>query len=126
MSEASNCCCGLAPFILFSCSGAADVGQISDLAARELAREKVGNMSCLASLAAGSEGLKAACGLAEAVVVIDGCGVDCARRIVEKEGIEGALCLRVTDLGLAKGKSPVDEAKVALVAEETRRRLEAR
>jgi uncharacterized metal-binding protein len=36
-------------------------------------------MSCLASLAAGSEGLKAACGLAEAVVAIDGCGIDEAR-----------------------------------------------
>ncbi|MDD4364204.1 MAG: putative zinc-binding protein [Synergistales bacterium] len=42
-------------------------------------REEGGNMSCLASLAAGSEGLKAACGLAEAVVAIDGCGIDEAR-----------------------------------------------
>ena len=37
MAETNQACaCGTAPKLIFACSGAADVGQISDLAARKL------------------------------------------------------------------------------------------
>ena len=47
MSEA-NCCAKGANTLIFSCSGAADVGEIADRAARKLTRERMGKMFCLA------------------------------------------------------------------------------
>ncbi|MFZ5830584.1 MAG: putative zinc-binding protein, partial [Planctomycetota bacterium] len=44
------CACGSAPKLIFACSGAADVGQIADLAARRLTAEGVGKMFCLAGI----------------------------------------------------------------------------
>ena len=42
--------------LLYACSGAADVGQIADLVARQLSKEKWGNMSCLAGIGADLSG----------------------------------------------------------------------
>ncbi len=39
--------------LIFSCSGAADVGELADRAARELTRSGEGKIFCLASMAAG-------------------------------------------------------------------------
>jgi uncharacterized metal-binding protein len=38
--------------LVFACSGAADVGELTDRAVRQLHREGVAAMSCLASIAA--------------------------------------------------------------------------
>ena len=41
------CACDVTTKLIFACSGAADVGQISDLAARKLTVEGAGKMFCL-------------------------------------------------------------------------------
>ena len=41
------CACDVAPKLIFACSGAADVGQISDLAAGKRTAEDAGKMFCL-------------------------------------------------------------------------------
>ena len=49
-NEQAGCACGNAPKLIFSCSGAADVGHVSDLAARKLNSEGAGKMFCLAGI----------------------------------------------------------------------------
>jgi len=54
---------------------------------------------------------------------IDGCGLDCARAALREVGFERFDHLRVTDMGLDKGKSPANEANVAKIVVEGRSRL---
>ncbi|MHC4060784.1 MAG: putative zinc-binding protein, partial [Planctomycetota bacterium] len=42
--------CGPASKLIFACSGAADVGEISDKAARKLTEDGAGKMFCLAGI----------------------------------------------------------------------------
>ena len=49
-SKPEEACCGPGPKLIFACSGAADVGKISDLAARKLTTEGAGKMFCLAGI----------------------------------------------------------------------------
>ncbi len=57
------------------------------------------------------------------VLAIDGCPIDCAKKLLEKQGFSGFAWLRVTDLGLEKGKSPVTEDAIATVASKCRELL---
>ena len=50
------------------------------------------------------------------IVVIDGCEKDCGRHCLLDAGIESFAHLRVTDMGMEKGKSPVNEERIAAVA----------
>ncbi len=50
MSNETKCQCATAPKLIFACSGAADVGEISDRAARRLTKEGKGKMYCLAGV----------------------------------------------------------------------------
>ncbi len=50
MSNDKQCACGAAPKLIFPCSGAADVGEVADRAARRLGKEGAGKMYCLAGV----------------------------------------------------------------------------
>ena len=53
MSETDNrasCACDAAPKLVFACSGTADVGHITDLAARKINSQGAGKMFCLAGV----------------------------------------------------------------------------
>lgn len=124
----NECACHVAPKLIFACSGAADVGAISDQAARKLAREGAGKMFCLAGVGGRVSGIMKTTESAAAILAIDGCALDCARDCLEQAGFTEFEHLRLADLGFEKGKSAVtDEAveKVAargreLLSEETR------
>ncbi|MBF0245437.1 MAG: zinc-binding protein, partial [Planctomycetes bacterium] len=55
----SACACSTAPTLIFACSGAADVGAVTDLAARRLTKEGAGKMFCLAGIGGKVEGFLA-------------------------------------------------------------------
>jgi uncharacterized metal-binding protein len=109
-----SCGCGSSAPI-FACSGAADTGAISDLTARQLTLTGKGKMSCLAQIGAGNEAVIANTRKAGSVLAIDGCPVDCAKKMLENAGITGFKHLRVTDQGLKKGLSPANAENVAIV-----------
>jgi uncharacterized metal-binding protein len=44
---------------------------------------------------------------AKAVLAIDGCPLDCAKKILELAGIKNILHIRLSDLNLLKGRSEV-------------------
>ena len=107
MTETRSCGCGIAPKLLYACSGAADVGELCDKAARVLAREGVGKMYCLAGVGAGIDVMVANARSASASLALDGCAMDCARKTLEKAGVDNIVHLRVSAHGFEKGKSPV-------------------
>lgn len=108
--------CQAGPKLVFACSGAADVGEISDRAARGIARDGAGRMFCLAGIGGRVQGIIDSTAAAGAVLAIDGCGVECAKKSLEAAGIDGFMHLSLAGLGLAKGKSPATQASVDMVA----------
>jgi uncharacterized metal-binding protein len=59
--------------LVFSCSGAADVAEIADLAARQLNRQTVGKMYSLAGVGGRVPEIVQRTKTAAKIVVIDGC-----------------------------------------------------
>lgn len=110
------------PFI-FSCSGSADVGGIGDGAARKLSNEGVARMYCLAGVGARVEEIVTNSELAESLISVDGCENDCCRKVLEAAGFRPALHIRITDLGMEKGNSPLTPKNVDQAANEIRRRI---
>ncbi len=115
MSNAQECSGG--DTLIFACSGAADVGAISDQAARKMTRDGIGQMFCLAGVGGRVEGIVQKTKAASRIVAIDGCSLDCTKKCLEQAGIAGFTYLRVTDLGFEKGASPATEQNVNRVAE---------
>jgi uncharacterized metal-binding protein len=115
MSENKNVCSG-GPTLIFSCSGAADVGEISDRAARKLSKEEVGAMFCLAGLGGKVEPIMNKTASASKILAIDGCNLDCVKLCLQNAGFNEFEHLRVTDLGMEKGKSPANEENIAKVS----------
>ncbi len=123
MSEKKSCACSAAPKLIFSCSGGADVGALSDRAARELSLEGAGKMFCLAGIGGRVAGILKSTEAAGKILAIDGCPLDCAKNSLEQAGFTAFEHLRLTDLGLTKGSSQVSEENIARVVEQGRIRL---
>jgi uncharacterized metal-binding protein len=118
MSNEKNACeCKGGVTLIFPCSGAADVGEISDRAARAMTAQGHGKMFCLAGIGGNISGMIDSTKKADQVLVIDGCGVDCAKKIMEERGIENFFHFRVTDLGMEKSKSPATQERIESVTQ---------
>jgi uncharacterized metal-binding protein len=102
--------------LVYSCSGAADVGEIADRAARKISRETNVKMSCLTGIGGRVSGLLANASAAPVLVAIDGCPLDCAKKTLELAGFTNVKHVRVTDHGFKKGASPATDEAVAKVA----------
>jgi uncharacterized metal-binding protein len=105
-------CCGGKTKLIYSCSGAADVGEIADRVVRKLRSEGFSRMTCLAGIAAGLSGYVQSAKGADENITIDGCGVACAKQTLERIGVTPTSYV-LTELGLVKGKSPATEKIVA-------------
>ena len=103
--------------LIFACSGASDVGHLTDLAARALAKDGAGKMYCLAGIGGRVESMMAMTRSARKIVAMDGCGQECARKTLELGGFKDFEHLKLAELGLSKGQSPATPERVQLVAE---------
>lgn len=117
MSGEDSKVCEGGPKLIFACSGAADVGEISDRAARKMTEDGIGAMFCLAGIGGRVEPIMQKTGSAAKILAIDGCGLDCVKGCLEQAGFAEFEHLRVTDLGMEKGKSPASEENVKVVAD---------
>ena len=101
-------CCGSKKrgktVLLYACSGGANVAEIADRAARQLAAEGRGTMFCLAGLGAGIDSMIQTARDADLNVVLDGCPMDCAKKIFDRAGLTNYVQVKVTDLGIEKTK----------------------
>jgi uncharacterized metal-binding protein len=116
MSVNCSCSCSSAPKLIFACSGAADVGQLSDLAARRLTQQGVGKMSCLAGVGGRVAGIMKSAEAAASILAIDGCPLNCVKECLQLGGITDFKHLQLAELGLVKGQSPPTDDRVAAVA----------
>ena len=103
--------------LIFACSGAADVGAISDRAARELTRKGVGKMLCLAGIGGRVEGILQKTRDAPQILAIDGCSLDCTKQCLEQAGLANFAHMCIADMGMEKGETPATEENVASVVE---------
>ncbi len=120
---AEKTCCGFSVKMIYACSGASDTGEIADRAARQIRNEKIGYMSCLAGIGGGVDDLIEKAQAASKILVIDGCETDCGRKTFEKAGFDRFVHLRLDDLGLKKGETPVTDYRIEMVAEEGKKLL---
>ena len=111
-----NICCA-APTLIFACSGAADVGGIADIAARKLTADGAGKMYCLAGIGGRVAGIIKTTKEAEKILAIDGCPLDCTKLSLEEAGFKEFEHMKVTDLGLEKGKSSPSEENISTVVQ---------
>ena len=120
----AECCGGQGKktVLLYACSGGANVAEVADRAARELMFAGKGSMFCLAGLGAGIQGMIQTAKDADLNLVIDGCPMDCAKKVFDKAGVTNYKIVKVTDLGIekTKGVRATDEQvrKVKAKAEE--------
>lgn len=126
MQTPCSCNCSSAstgPRLIFSCSGAADVGELADRAARNLGRAGQGKMFCLAGIGGKVGTILKSTEAAVSILAIDGCPLDCARKSLEEAGFKKVNHLRLSDLGFEKGKTFLTEPNIAQVMKKAERYL---
>ena len=80
-------------------------------------------MFCLAGIAGRVEGIMKTTRDAAHILAIDGCSLDCVKLCLEEAGFLSFDQMRVTDLGLEKGKSPATDENIAVVVSTVREKL---
>jgi uncharacterized metal-binding protein len=102
----SSSCCGATKktVLLYACSGGANVAEISDRTAREMMFHGQGTMFCLAGLGGDIQGMVQTARDADVNLIIDGCPMECAKKVFDRHGITNYRHIRVTDLGIEKTK----------------------
>ena len=87
------------------------------MAARKLTEEAAGKMSCLAGVGGRVKGIMETTRAAQTILAIDGCPMHCARHTLEQAGFKKFVHLCLSDMGMAKGKTPATDKAVAKVAD---------
>ena len=123
MKITPKCSCFGSKDLMFSCSGAADIAEIGDRAVRALHKAGDAKMFCLAGIASKVELIEVNTRGADRILVVDGCDSDCAKKTMEFGGFTGFIHLRVSDLGMEKGKTPVTDERIGMVAAKLRELL---
>jgi uncharacterized metal-binding protein len=117
MKTQAQCSCSSAPKFIFPCSGASDVGGLSDQAARQMSKDGTGKMYCLAGIGGRVESIMANTRAAARVLVIDGCSQECGRKTLELAGFRDFQHLKLAEMGYQKGETPVTPDRIREVAD---------
>jgi uncharacterized metal-binding protein len=107
MSTGCGCGCN-GETLIFTCAGAAHSGQVANRVGVLAAQQGVGNLFCIAAVAAEipekmERTRKAGCRIA-----IDGCDDHCCRKVMEKAGVPVDVHVVTTDLGVEKKPAQPD------------------
>ena len=104
--EGGGCGCSCASdekvTLVFPCSGASNLGQITNELALRMTREGLGTMSCLAGVGAHISGFVVSARDCDQLVVLDGCPKKCAAKVFEHVGIKPQVQLVLTENGFEK------------------------
>lgn len=101
--------------LVFACCGSADVGAIADLAARELNRTGAGKMFCTVGLGGRVPAIMATTAAAASILAIDGCPLQCVKCALEQAGFSACNHLKLWEMGLKKGETPVTTETISRV-----------
>jgi uncharacterized metal-binding protein len=113
----TQCACTAAPKFIFPCSGASDVGGLSDQAARQMTKDGTGKMYCLAGIGGRVDAIMANTRAAARILAIDGCRQECSRKTLELAGFRHFEHLKLEQLRFKKGEVPVTPERVRQVAD---------
>ncbi|MBU1276514.1 MAG: putative zinc-binding protein [Proteobacteria bacterium] len=101
---ADSCCASGSQVLLLACSGASNVGQLTNQACVELTQEGFGKMFCLAGVGGKLAGFIRSVKDAPELVVLDGCEKGCAKAIMQEAGLPLRGYVVLTQQGIAKNK----------------------
>ena len=110
----TTCDCNAGVKIIYSCSGAADVGELADRTARALRREGFAQGSCIIAIGAGREGFIQSAKGVDVNITIDGCQAACSKKILENIGVTPVSYI-VTEMGFKKGSTHVTPEAIETV-----------
>lgn len=102
MEQIPECNCSAGELMIFPCAGACNVGQLANDLAKDLSNRGVGKMACIAAVGAGGMMAISAAKQTKALLVLDGCPVGCAKKILEKNGLNVTHQVLMTDVGMKK------------------------
>lgn len=97
-----NCCSASSTTTILACSGGSNVGQITNEVAKLLDIAGEGKFFCLAGVGGHISGMIASVEGCDKVLVLDGCPVACAKKVMDTANINDYEYLVVTDLGIEK------------------------
>lgn len=98
----SSCCCTANTKTVLACSGASNVGQITNEIAKALDTAGEARFFCMAGVGGRVSGMIESVKAASKVVVLDGCPVACGKKTMDAAGLAGYEHLVVTELGIEK------------------------
>ena len=123
---ADTCCAEGSNRMIIWCAGVANVGQMTNQIAVELSEEGYGRRFCLAGIAAHLAGFVRSVKDAEDILVLDGCPIACARKIIEHVEAPVKNHFILTELGVEKKMSPdLDRETLDRVKEAIKSALQA-
>jgi len=102
MTEA--CCEQGGNVMILACSGASNVGQLSNQAAVELTQEGFGKMFCLAGIGGNLSGFVQSAKDTPRMLAIDGCEVGCTKATLDQAEVPLKDYIVLTELGIQKNK----------------------
>ncbi|HIH36349.1 MAG TPA: zinc-binding protein [Methanocellales archaeon] len=98
----SKCFCTSIETLIFSCAGGSNVGQIANQAAIELTKMGHGKIYCLAGIGGHVSHLIESTKIAKKIVAIEGCPVQCSKKVLEHTGFGVDIYGVVTEMEVKK------------------------
>ena len=121
---AKECLCQANEIVVFSCSGGSNCGQIANQVAVDLTEDGVGTIFCLAGIGAHIPGMIESAKSAKRMVAIDGCSVECAKKILEHAGLTITDYIDIAKEGIAKTKNfKLSQQDILFIAKRARQEL---
>jgi uncharacterized metal-binding protein len=99
--------------VVYACSGCSDAGELADRIARQLSRDGVARMSCLAGIGGRVKSLVTTAEKAGRILVVDGCPLNCARHTLRLAGFQNVDHLELHRIGIRKGSCPVTQERIS-------------
>jgi len=97
----SGSCGGNAPLLVASCSGRSNVGQIANQVMVDIDKAGAARSFCIAGIGAGLPGFLEGARTGK-LIMIDGCPMQCGKKILDKYEVEPYRYFMVTELGIKK------------------------
>ena len=110
-----------AKFILYACAGCSKGGQAAYQTAIQLDTLKVAEMSCLAGIASGKSSFYKKIRNRK-IVAIDGCPIECAKTVLQNQGLKIAEHFQLKEYGIRKNETAT-QRQIETVVEQITQKL---
>lgn len=101
------------PPLVYSCSGCSSAAQMANQVALWMDAEGEAEMSCIAGVGGGVEGLVRTARSGRPIIALDGCILQCARACLARAEVEPTLHLILSDYGVRKRKHEAFDSEQA-------------